>query len=750
MRVIGTNVPRKEGPAKLRGEARYIDDLTFPDLLHGATVRSTVARGTIRTIVFPGHIPWHEFTIVTAADIPGRNMVPMFLEDQPLLVPVGEHARINHPEEPILLLAHPDRHRLAAAVAAVEVAYDELPALFDMEASAAGKEIIWGPPDAAEPNTFKSFLLETGDLEQAFARADLIVEGEYHTGAQEQLYIETNGVIAQATAGQVTVWGSLQCPFYVHRALKVLFHLPDEQVRVIQAETGGAFGGKEDYPSIIAGHAALLALKSGRPVKMIYDRAEDMAATTKRHPSRTRHRTAVTRDGLLLGAEIDFIIDGGAYATLSATVCSRGTIHAAGPYQWPALRVRSRAVATNTPPSGAFRGFGAPQALFALERHMDKVARAVGISAEELRRRNFLRPGGTTATGQLVAPTVDLQALLTRALEASDYHAKTERFARENAHSAIQRGIGFAAFMHGAGFTGSGERYLNSLVGLEGTAEGKVRVLVSSSEFGQGTNTILAQVAAEALRGDYARIEVAQPDTTLVPNSGPTVASRTAMIVGGLVQRAAENMLETLRLAGFLPAEHTPGELHAAVAGYVQQMGELKAFQRYEAPANIFWDDQHYRGEAYPTYAWAVYVAEVAVDTLTYSPTVTRFDALQEVGKVLHPILAAGQIEGGVAQGIGYALYEKVVTAGGRMINNQMTNYIMPTSADLPPIHVHFAEVPFEHGAYGAKGIGELPMDGPAPAILNAIENALGVPFNRIPLLPEDVFEALAPAEAVA
>ena len=739
MRLIGTNVPRKEGPAKLRGDARYIDDLTFPGMLHGATVRSTIARGTIRSIAYPPHIPWHEFTIVTAADIPGRNMVPMFLEDQPLLAEL----RINHPEEPILLLAHPDRHRLAAAVAAIEITYDELPALFDMEESAAGKHIIWGPEDAAQPNTFKSFLLETGNIEEAFQHADFIVEGEYHTGAQEQLYIETNGVIAEASNGQVTVRGSLQCPFYVHRALKIAFNLADEQVRVIQAETGGAFGGKEDYPSILAGHAALLAYKSGCPVKIVYDRAEDMAATTKRHPSRTRHRTALTRDGLLLGGDIDFIIDGGAYATLSATVCSRGTIHAAGPYQWPALRVRSRAVATNTPPSGAFRGFGAPQALFALERHMDKIARVVGLSAEELRRRNFLKPGGTTATGQVVAPTVDLDGLLTRALDASHYHAKTSLFASENPHSAVKRGIGFAAFMHGAGFTGSGERYLNSLVGLEGTPQGNVRVLVSSSEFGQGTNTILAQVAAEALNAQYDRIEVAQPDTTLVPNSGPTVASRTAMIVGGLVQRAAENMLETLRLAGFLPAGHTPQELHSAVRAYVEQLGELKAFQRYEAPADIFWDDRHYKGEAYPTYAWAVYVAEVAVDTLTYTPTVTRFDALQEVGKVLHPILAAGQIEGGVAQGIGYALYEKVVTANGRMINNQMTDYIMPTAADLPPIHVHFAEVPFEHGAYGAKGIGELPMDGPAPAILNAIENALGIPFNTIPLLPEDVFEVL-------
>jgi CO/xanthine dehydrogenase Mo-binding subunit len=751
-RIVGTNVPRKEALPKLRGEARYLDDLYVEDMWHGATVRSTIARGLITDIEFGREIPWHEFCIVTADDIPGRNMVPMFLEDQPLLVPTGKNARVNHPEEPILLLAHPDKERLPAAVAAVRITYEELPAIFDMEESIALKEVIWGAGitgPGASPNMFKSFLLEHGDLDEAFARADLIVEGEYHTGAQEQLYIEPNGALAQATrnadgsVASVTVTGSLQCPFYVHRALKVAFSLGDDQVRVIQAETGGAFGGKEDYPSILCGHAALLALKCGHSVKMVYDRAEDMAATTKRHPSRVRHRTAVTRDGLLLGAEIDLAIDGGAYATLSATVCSRATIHAAGPYQWPALRVRSCAVATNTPPSGAFRGFGAPQSLFALERHMDKIARACGLTAEELRRRNFLRPGGTTATGQRIGPDVDLNSLLDRALAVSGYHQKSARFARENETSAVKRGIGFATFMHGAGFTGSGERYLNSLVGLEGTIQGRVRVLVSSTEFGQGTNTVLAQVAAEALGAPYELIDVAQPDTDVVPNSGPTVASRTAMVVGGLVQRAAEGMLETLRMAGFLGAHHVPQEVCPAIRSYTEQFGDLKAYHRYESPGNVFWDDQHYRGEAYPTYAWAVYVAEVEVDMRTYAPRVVRFDALQEVGRVLHPILAAGQIEGGVAQGIGYALYEKVVTANGRMINNGMTNYIMPTAADLPEIYVHFAEHPYEHGAYGAKGIGELPMDGPAPAILNAIENATGIAFHRVPLMPEDVMEGV-------
>jgi CO/xanthine dehydrogenase Mo-binding subunit len=736
-RIVGTNVPRKEGPAKLTGAALYVDDLTRPGMWHGATVRSAIPRGRITGIAFPDTISWHEFCVVTADDIPGRNMVPMFLEDQPLLA----KGRVNHVDEPILLLAHPNRERLAAAVAAVRITYEPEPAVFTIAASLTRETVIWG--DASNANTFKTFHLEHGDVDQAFAEADFIVEAEYETGAQEQLYIETNGMIAEASADQVTVWGSLQCPFYVHRALKSIFALDDEHVRVIQTETGGAFGGKEDFPSVLAGHAALLSIKCGHPVKMIYDRAEDMAATTKRHPSRTRHRTAVSREGKLLACDIDLVIDGGAYATLSATVCSRATIHAAGPYQWPAVRVHSQAVATNTPPSGAFRGFGAPQSLFAMERHMDRIARVVGLTPEELRRRNFVRHGGTTATGQVIAQPLDLDALLDRALAVSGYHEKTERFRRENPGNAIKRGIGFATFMHGSGFTGSGERYLNSLVGVEGTVAGRARVLVSSTEFGQGTNTILAQVAAEALNAHYTAIEIAQPDTGLVPNSGPTVASRTVMVVGKLVERACRGMIETLRLAGFLPENHTPDDLGPAIAAYVAQFGELKSFQRYEAPGSIFWDDQKYMGDAYPAYAWAVYVAEVAVDTTTYTPVVTEFHALQEVGKVLHPILAAGQIEGGVAQGIGYAIYEKCVWANGRMMNNQMTNYIMPTSADLPPIYVHFEEIPFEHGAFGAKGIGELPMDGPAPAILNAIENATGLAFTHIPLMPEDIFERM-------
>jgi CO/xanthine dehydrogenase Mo-binding subunit len=735
-RIVGTAVPRKEGREKVTGKAQYVDDMLLPDMLYGVTVRSQIPRGRIRNITFDPGVTWNEFVIVSAQDIPGKNCIALIGDDQPCLA----NELVNHPEEPILLLAHPNRHALQKAVDAVSIEYDLLPAIFTIAESERRSEIIWGAD-----NIFKTYRIEKGDVDGVWSKADYIVEGEYSTGAQEQLYIENNGMIAAYDAQQgITVWGSLQCPYYVHKALMALCSLPAERVRVVQMETGGAFGGKEDYPSMIAGHAALLAIKSGRPVKIVYDRAEDMAATTKRHPSRTRHRTAVSRDGKILGGEIEFTIDGGAYATLSSVVLSRGAIHAGGPYYWPSVRIRAKAVATNAPPHGAFRGFGAPQSIFAMERHMDRIAQVVGLSPVEIRRRNFLKPGQTTATEQIVREPIDLEKLLDRALSLSHYDSKKERFVIENHAAATKKGMGIAAFLHGAGFTGSGERYLSSVVGVEGCSDGRVRVLVSSTEFGQGTKTVLCQIAAEALGLRYEDVTIAQPDTTEVPNSGPTVASRTVMVVGKLVESAARGIGQTLTLAGMLGKAYSADEFRAACRSYVAAHGQFRSWAQYEPPPGIFWDDEKYRGEAYTAYSWAVYVAEVAVDLSTYSVSVNDFVALQEVGRVLHPVLAIGQIVGGVAQGIGFALYEKVIWQEGRMQNSQMTNYIMPTSSDLPPIRVFFEELGNLHGAFGAKGIGELPMDGPAPAILNAVEDALGIGFDSIPLLPEDIFVAIA------
>jgi CO/xanthine dehydrogenase Mo-binding subunit len=734
-KYFGHSVIRKEGRDKVLGRARYVDDLSAPEMIHGVTVRSSVARGRILGIRFGEGIPWGEFAVVTAADIPGKNEIALIEHDQPCLA----SEFINHQAEAVVLLAHRDRYLLEEARRAVHIDVEPLPAIFSIEDSLAKRAVIFG-----EDNIFKSYRMEKGGVDAAMAQADVIVESEYRTGAQEQLYIENQGMIAVANPEEgVTVWGSLQCPYYVHKALVAVFGFPPEKIRVIQAETGGGFGGKEEYPSIIAAHAALLSWKAGRPVKIVYDRAEDMVATTKRHPSRTRHRTGVTRDGKLVAMDIDFVIDGGAYATLSSVVLSRGTIHAAGPYFCPNVRVHSRAVATNAPPHGAFRGFGAPQSIFALERHLDEVARAVNLTPEEFRRRNFIHAGQTTATGQVIHEDVNLGALVDRAFRESDYHAKRERFARENPGATVKRGIGFASFMHGAGFTGSGEDYLASVVELEATEEGIVRVLAASAEIGQGSNTIFSQIAADALGIGYDRIEIAQPDTSAVPNSGPTVASRTSMVVGNLVETAAHSLKRQLVESGLLCDACTEVEFVRACRRYIETRGPLRSRSQYQAPPGLHWNDATYSGDAYGAYAWAVYVAEVAVDTVTFEARVTDFVAVQEVGRVIHPVLAAGQIEGGVAQAIGMALYEKVVWRDGLMANGQMTNYIMPTAADIPPIRVFFEEQPYAFGPHGAKGIGELPVDGPAPAILNAIENATGICVREIPATPENLMDAM-------
>lgn len=722
---IGRSVARKEGPAKVTGQAKYIDDITMPGMLHGVTVRSAVPCGKIRGIVFEDGIPWQELVIVTAKDIPGKNCIAAIVEDQPCLA----DAEVNHPEEPIVLLAHADRYLLEEARKHVRIEIDPLPAAVSIDGATA---------------IIKSYHMEKGDVDAAWKTAHKIIEGEYATGAQEQLYIEPQGMIASASAADgVTVWGSLQCPYYVHKALMVLTGFPADKVRVVQVETGGGFGGKEEYPSMIAGHAVLLSLKSGKPVKMIYDRAEDMAATTKRHPSRTKIKTAVDVQGKLLATEIEFVLDGGAYTTLTPVVLSRGTIHAAGPYFHPSIRIASKAVATHTPPHGAFRGFGAPQSTFAMECHMDRIARALKIAPEELRRRNLLRDSQTMSTGQVLRDGVDLVHIMDRALELSGFHAKCKSFAKQNTKNPVKKGIGFATFMHGAGFTGSGESYLKSRATVEVTPAGRVRVLAANTEIGQGKNTVFAQIVADAMHLDVGDIEVVTPDTAVVPDSGPTVASRTTMVVGNLVSMAAREIRDVLIQSGLLDQSYSPKDFRAAAASYIQKFGALRATQQYKAPEGVVWDDHLYRGDAYGTYAWACYVAEVSVDTISYEMRVDDFVAVQEVGRVVNPVLAAGQIEGGVVQGIGYALYEKVIWREGRMANNQMTNYIIPTSMDVPSIRVVFEEVPYAHGPGGAKGIGELPLDGAAPAVINAVAHAIGRDVTHIPFLPEDLMQIM-------
>jgi CO/xanthine dehydrogenase Mo-binding subunit len=589
--------------------------------------------------------------------------------------------------------------------------YRPQPAIFDPERST---------------RSFKNIEITKGTLADGFEEADVIVEGEYRTGHQEQLYIETNGVIAVPVDNGVTLYGSLQCPYYVHRALTALLQLPDDKVRVIQAETGGGFGGKEEYPSHIACHAALLARKSGRPVKLIYDRVEDMLATTKRHPSIIRHRTGLRRDGLLTAMEIDVVLDGGAYCTLSPVVLSRGVLHASGPYRCPHVRIRGRAMRTNTPPNGAFRGFGAPQTQFAIEVHMERIAEELGIDPVRLRERNALKPGDTTATGQILLEDASALPVLKEAVRRSGFHRKRKKWA------GTRKGIGLSLFFHGSGFTGSGEVKLASKVALALTAQG-ARILVASTEIGQGTRTMHAQIVADTLGIPYDAVEISEADTGRVPDSGPTVASRTCMVVGKLLQRAAEDMRAQL------------GSMSGAA--YFRKHGSFVVTKQYEQPPEIAWDDERYRGDAYGSYGWGCNVVELDVDPDSWQVTVLNTTAVAEIGKAIHPVMALGQIDGGTAQGLGYALLEEVVMRDGRMANAQLTNYIIPTPVDTPPIDSFILERPYRHGPFGAKGVGEMPIDGPAPAVVNALRH-IGFDIRAIPATPERLMNAAVRAGA--
>src|SRR5262245_37468906 len=700
VRSVGRNVLRKDGVPKATGTARYVDDLVFPGLLHGRTIRSSISYGTVVGINFD--FDRSGFTLVDHRYIPGRNVVALIDDDQPCLAA----ELVRHAAEPILLLAHENRERLLEVNPQID--YRETTPHFDPETS---------------PKTFKQIAIDKGDIDRGFAMADFVVEGEYRAGHQEQLYIETNGVIAvPAHDGGMTVYGSMQCPYYVHRALTVLLGLQDDKVRVVQTETGGGFGGKEEYPSIIAGHAALLALKAGRPVKLVYDRVEDMLATTKRHPAIIRHRTGVKRDGRLTAIDIDAVFDGGAYATLSAVVLSRGMIHATGPYRCDHVRIRGRAMMTNTPPNGAFRGFGAPQTQFAAEVHMDRIAEALQLDPVRVREINAFRPGDVTATGQRLGQDCSALAVLREAVKRTNFKQKRRSL------KGTGRGIGLALFFHGSGFTGSGELRLASRGSLELTERG-ARILVASTEIGQGTRTMLAQIAADTLGVPYGAIDVSEADTELVPDSGPTVASRTCMIVGRLVQQAARDLRS--RLGGLTPKQ------------YLRKHGPLTVTAQYQKPDEIAWDDTTYRGDAYESYGWACDVVEVSVDPITWQVTPTAFTSVHEIGRAIHPGLARGQIEGGSAQGIGWAILEDVVMRDGRMANNQLTNYIIPTTLDTPALDVVVLENPYVRGPFGAKGVGEMPIDGPAPAVINAIRHA-GVDVREIPATPEKIMAACA------
>jgi CO/xanthine dehydrogenase Mo-binding subunit len=728
---------RREGPGKLTGTAKYTDDLVFPGAWYGITIRSTEARAKLVAIEPDPDVDWSKVVIATAADIPGDNVVSLIKDDQPLLVPVG--GEIRHHAEAVALLAAPDRETLRQLKGRIKLVTEALPPVFDPEQS---------------DHVFAQYDVSRGDLEAGFRSADVILEGEYRVGHQEQLYIENQAMIAVPGEDDgIVIHGSMQCPYYIHKALKRALKLSSVQARVIQEETGGGFGGKEEYPSMLALHASLLALKARRPVRMIYERHEDIAATTKRHPAIVRHRTGVTRDGRIVAQDIDVVMDGGAYCTLTPVVLSRGVLHAGGPYRCPNVRLRGRATRTNTPPNGAFRGFGAPQTEFAAETQLNRLAEALNMSPAEIRRRNVYRLNDTTPTGQVLRESVAGEEVLEQALSASLFERVRERTGREAAERRgsgtipagplrtddrrTANGIGLALGWHGAGFTGSGEVMLKSVASVELAADGRIRVLTANTEMGQGTKTVFPQMVAGELGVPVDWVEYAPQDTAEVLDSGPTVASRTVMVVGGLTILAAR------RLKAEVEARHPGTPFHEAFRDDARDHGATRIDQQFEPYPGVVFDDATYLGDAYPAYGWAAAVASVEVDLDTAEVRVRDVIAVDDVGKVIHPILCEGQVEGGTLQAVGYATIEEMKLRDGRYLNDRLATYLIPTALDAPHIRSILVEAPYSGAPHGAKGVGELPMDVAAPAVVAAIHDATGVWIHELPATPERILEAL-------
>ncbi len=753
MSVVGTRVVRKDAVEKVTGKARFAADVFLPGMLRVRVVRSPHARARILSIdvsaalAVPGVV-----RVATAADIPGHNCIPVVLRDLPLLA-AGE-ARFHG--DPIAVVGAETEEAAEEGARRVKVEYEPLPAVLDlMDAFGPSSPRIFG-----DDNVYKHWRVRRGDAEAALAGAALVVEHEYRTPYQEHAYLETQGMVAVPMPdGGMEVTGSMQCPFYVREGVAEVLGLPLAKVRVVQATTGGGFGGKEDVPSIVAGQAALIAHLTGRPARMIYSRDEDILSMSKRHPAVIRSRMGFTADGTLVAADVKYFLDSGAYCTLSPVVAWRGTVHAVGPYRCENVAVDTFAVATNKVPCGAYRGFGSPQVLFAAESQMDVAATRLGMDPLEIRRRNMLRDGDVTPTGQTLRAEVGLGEAMDKATAAASWAQRWAPAGSRQVRGTKKYGIGCSAVHYGVCLGAGGKALDRAGALVQLMYDGSATFAVGTTEMGQGMHTVLAQIVAEELGVPYEAVRPMAPDTAMVPDSGPTVASRTTVMSGNALKKTCAPIRRALAevAGGILGVAAEDVTLAGGVAtapdgrtaGYEEVLQRCFVERRHLASSGwhesqgTTWDDETGAGDPYITYAFAANVVEVEVDVETGEVEVLAVYAAHDVGKAINPTGVEGQIEGGTAQGLGYALMEEILHRDGRMLNPQFSTYLIPTAPDVPPIHAIIVEHPTAVGPFGAKGFGEQPLMGLGPAVANAVFNATGVRILELPLTSERVWRAM-------
>ncbi|MBU1020762.1 MAG: xanthine dehydrogenase family protein molybdopterin-binding subunit, partial [Firmicutes bacterium] len=514
---ISKSIDKIDNVDKVSGKAIYVSDIKIPGMLYAKTLRSKIVKGKIKSITYP--VLPDGYHIIDYHDIPGKNFVKIIFED----LPVFTETKINHYLEPISLFVGPEKETILDLINQTIVEYIEEEPVFEYTNSAI------------------HYHFTKGDPEKAFKEAKRVISFEYEMGYQEQLYIEPQGMIAYNEGKKITLVGSIQCPYYVKNAVISILQAAPEDIRVQQAVVGGAFGGKEEFPSLIACQLAVAVNKIKKPIKLIYEREEDMEVTTKRHPAKIMMEAAIGENNEILGFRSNVGLDAGAYIGLSGVVLSRALIACTGAYTIENLSVDGDVFITNTVPNGAFRGFGAPQMLFAVEMFIHHIAKEIEVDPLTLRLQYLAKEGDPTSTNGLFRDPIIMNDMVQKALDMSDYHHKVKEYSKKDSF----KGIGMSWFLHGCGFTGSGEStHINAVVKLKKDMEDNVHILIAAVDMGQGVKTTMTKIVAQVLNIPLSKVIYNNPDTDLVPDSGPTVASRTIMIVGGLVARAAKKLKE--------------------------------------------------------------------------------------------------------------------------------------------------------------------------------------------------------------
>ncbi|MEW5692845.1 MAG: xanthine dehydrogenase family protein molybdopterin-binding subunit [Candidatus Hydrogenedentota bacterium] len=749
--AIGDSVIRKDAYEKVTGKSLYAADIKIHGMLYGGVVRSPYSASKIikidknKALKIPGVV-----CVLTYEDIPGKNVVPLIKMDLPVLA--DKEARFAG--EAVALVAATTIDALEQGIMNVEVSYKEIEPVIVPEEALKPKSRIVNPH--FENNIISEYRIIKGkEIEDAFSECDYIVEDRYETPHQEHSYLEPQGMVAiPHPDGTMEVQGSMQCPFYVLDAVASVLSLPRAKVRIIQACVGGAFGGKEDVPSIVAAHTALLAYHTQKPMQIIYSRQEDMESTSKRHPGIIKYKSGIKKDGTLHAVKVEYILNGGAYATLSPVVMWRGNVHSVGPYRCPNVYVHTRAVCTNTVPNGAFRGFGTPQVIFAIESQMDRLAFKAGLSPLEIRLKNGLKIGDETATGHKLTESVGFIDTLKAASLEMDYEKKFEGYKSQNGR--IRKGIGIGALIYGVGLGAGGKHLEKAGAFIQIHKDGSVQVAVGHTEMGQGFLTVVAQITAEALGVDYDRVHILPIDTSRVPDSGPTVASRATFISGKAILDAAAAMKERIftqaaKLLNTKPEniEAKNGEIYlksdnTQKISYDKVISECFANKIHLAASgwsemsNTSYNMENGQGDAYFCYTFATNIAEVSVDMETGEVEVLKIASAYDLKPVNYQ-LTEGQIEGGVTQGLGYALMEGHLLKNGVIQNKDFSTYLIPTSKDVPKIKPIIIPNEYSMGPFGIKGFGETPLMAVAPAIVNAIYNATGKRITILPVTPEKI-----------